>query len=114
MLAGELAFKIFVRSHNHDPTDPSEKRYLQPLTLLEQFCPLGKSHSLSRGLCGEDTDLVLALVRPVHIASGGRGASAWSLWTLWKERLHWDGDVPVPHRQILVTAGSPTRETPAL
>ena len=45
-------------------------------TLLEQFLPLAKSHSLSAGLCREDTDLVNSLARPVHIASGGRGASA--------------------------------------
>ena len=57
------------------------------LTLLEQFLPLAKSHSLPQGLCREDTDLVDSLARPVHIASGGRGASAWSLWTLRKERF---------------------------
>ena len=46
------------------------------LTLLEQFYSLSKSHSLLRGPCGEDTDLVNSLARPVHIASRGRGASA--------------------------------------
>ena len=30
---------------------------------------------------------MLALLRLVHIASEGRGASAWSLWTLRKERF---------------------------
>ena len=35
MLAGAFAFVLFVRSHNYDPTDPSEKRYLQPLTLFQ-------------------------------------------------------------------------------
>ena len=57
------------------------------LTLLEQFLPLVKSHRLSPGLCREDTDLVGSLARPVHIASGGRGASAWSRWTLRNERF---------------------------
>ena len=57
------------------------------LTLLEQFCPLGKSHRLQQGLCREDTDLVNSLARPVHIASRGRGASAQSLCTLQKEHF---------------------------